>query len=91
MKNKIKKDIINLYMKHWKSSSKDFNEIIKYLTRQNYPHNYPELHQFMGNVLNTLTTQDLNSFINSEELLPFLSTVKVIMKEYSIKKITHSK
>lgn len=61
----------------------DFNEIIRFLARQDYPVKYPQLHKFMKDVLNGLACQEMEVLINSEELFPFLSTIKVIMKEFS--------
>lgn len=43
IKEEIKAKLLEIYKQNWKAFYKDFNEIFKYLARQDFPNNYPSL------------------------------------------------
>jgi phenylalanine-4-hydroxylase len=76
-------------MKHYKH----FNNLLRYLTRVDYPLNYPQLHHFvLGSLreLLQLMQHDVKAVIQSSRVMAVLSTCKVVLKEYNLKKVTHS-
>lgn len=81
------------YFLHDLKHYKHFNALLGYLTRLEYPSQYEELHQFVLNSLTQLINMvknDISAVLNSNRVLVVLSTCKVILKEYSLKKIAHN-
>jgi hypothetical protein len=50
------------------------------LSRQDFPLNYQVLNEFVREVLNGLAGLGLEEVLRAEELLPYLSLVKVLYK-----------
>ena len=75
---------------HWKDYYKIFNEIFRAIAWQDFPQKYPSLYEFVIQVLNTIDSYNLEQILSSNELLPYLSTVKKVIKEYGRRRISHN-
>jgi len=74
-------------MRHYKH----FNNLIKYLTRIDFPAHYSQLHNFVLTSLQQLMAmEDINAVVSNNRVMTVLSTCKAVMKEYSLKKVAHN-
>ena len=72
---------------------KHFNQIFRYLARHDFPLKYTELHEFMVSSLNSLfeVVSDINMVKEQRVvIISLLSTVKIVIKEYASRRLTHS-
>ncbi len=73
---------------------KHVNQVLKFLSRQDYPAKYLELHEFILTSLQSLYTTVLTSpeTIPAQQhiIIGLLSTVKIVLKEYAAKRLSHS-
>ena len=93
VKEALRPALLQAYFLYDLRHYKHFNALLGYLTRLEYPSQYEELHQFVLNSLTQLidmVKNDISSVLNSNRVLVVLSTCKVILKEYSLKKIAHN-
>ena len=90
-KEAIRERVLQLYKLHWRDYYQQFNMIFEEIAKQDFPTNYPALYSFIVAVLNTLSSYSLEQILVSEELLPYLSTVKKVLKNYGKRRILHSR
>jgi hypothetical protein len=87
----VKEELVVLYKDNCKLHHKQLNEIFRYLARLEFPNNYPLLLGFVVEVMTSLAGREVEEMLASDELLPYLSLVKVIFKEYAERYMLHSK
>ena len=82
IKIQIKEHLINIYREQWSKYYREFNEIFKFLSRKDFPTQYIGLHSFVKHILTTLANLTIDQVLTSQELLPYLSLVKTVLKEF---------
>lgn len=80
IKGQVKEQLLLIYRDNWSKYYKEFNEIFKFLSRKDFPAQYVSLHAFLKHVLSTLANLSIDQVLTSQELLPYLSLVKTVLK-----------
>lgn len=91
-KKDLRTDILAAYTLHDMQHSKHLNELLKYLTRVDFPNNYPQLAESTLSWINQVSQllNDNPAAISTPKPLLVLATVKTVTKEYALKKVSHN-
>ena len=83
---------MNIYELYELRYVKHFNQILKFLARNDYPAKYIELHEFiLSSLTNLLAVFGSGQIVERKHILiSLLSTVKIVIKEYASKRLSHS-
>lgn len=63
IKEEVREELIGIYRNSWKLYYKQFNQIFKYLARQDFPNNYELLNKFVGEILLSLVSIDISQML----------------------------
>ena len=83
--------ILEAYRMHDMKHHKHFNQLIKHLAKLDFPQNFPALQDFMMAGLTQLLEclRRDEKALEADWALALLSTVKIVMKEFSNKRMAH--